>query len=42
MGQEDLDRGEITFKELWRRNITFLEDVLAEVQNIDTKGCGMW
>jgi hypothetical protein len=37
-GQEDLDSGEITFKELWYQNVDWLEDVLADVTNINSRG----
>lgn len=39
MWQEDLDAGNITFRELWHKNVRWLEDVLAEVTNINTNGC---
>ena len=40
MGQDDYDAGEITFAELWQMNTDWLEDVLAEVQNLKTRGTG--
>ncbi len=39
MGQDDLDSGQIDFRELWRMNICWLEGVIADITNIDTDGC---
>ena len=36
MFQEDIDSDEMTPGEAWRKNISWLEDVLAEVTNIST------
>jgi len=36
--QDEIDDGSMTFAEAWGANYTFLEDVLAEVQNINTRG----
>lgn len=41
MHQDDLDTGEMSFKEVWWSNQRWLEDVLAEVVNINTVGCGL-
>jgi hypothetical protein len=38
LGQEDLDAGEITFKELWDKNVEWLRDLATDVQNIDCEG----
>jgi hypothetical protein len=39
MGQDDLDAGALTFRELWNMNVGYLEDVLADVTNLNTRGC---
>ena len=39
MYQEDLDAGKINFRELWRRNIKWMEGIMAELTNINTNGC---
>lgn len=39
LGQDDLDAGEIDFRELWRMNTEWLENVIAEITNINTDGC---
>ena len=42
MGQEDLDSGAISFADLWRMNVKWIEDVAAGVQNINTDGACGW
>lgn len=41
MCQEDIDSGECSFAEAWQINIGFLENVLADVINIDAEGSGV-
>jgi hypothetical protein len=38
MHQDDIDKGRMTFREAWLRNVTWLENVLADVTNINTRG----
>ncbi len=41
IGQDDLDAGALSFAEVWELNIRQLEDILADVSNIDLKGTGV-
>ena len=38
MHQDELDSGEMTFNEVWRSNVDWLENVVADVQNICVPG----
>lgn len=38
MHQDDIDAGKMKFNEAWWINLKWLEDVLADVQNINTTG----
>ena len=33
--QDELDSGELTFEEVWNKNIRWLEDMVADVININ-------
>ena len=39
---DSIASGEMTFREAWNRNIKWMEDLLAEITNINTNGCGMY
>jgi len=38
MCQESIDSGEMSFQDAWEKNVSWLEGICAEVQNIDTEG----
>lgn len=40
LGQDDLDAGYITFRELWAKNVEYAHDVYAELCNLNTEGTG--
>lgn len=40
--QDDLDAGDITFAELWRKNVKWIEDLSADVQNLHEPRSGQW
>lgn len=37
--QEDFDRKEITFEDLWKRNVDFIQDIADEISRFNTNGC---
>lgn len=39
MLQDDFDAGAIGFRDLWKKNVSWLEDVVAGVSNINTDDC---
>jgi len=38
LGQDDLDTGRLTFREVWSMNLDFLADLHADMTNLDTRG----
>lgn len=38
MYQDDIDSGEMTFKEAWVANVRWLENVVADITSIQTQG----
>ena len=39
---DEINNGTKSFKDAWYWNVNWLWSVLAEVQNINTTGCGMY
>ena len=37
--QDEIDSGEMKFKEVWSLNIQWLEDMVSDVSNTNLRGC---
>jgi hypothetical protein len=40
MGQDDLDAGRITFAQLWKRNVNWIQNVADDINALPTGGTG--
>lgn len=38
MGKDDIASGKMSFSDAWHMNIRFMENVLADITNLDTRG----